>query len=206
MERRYTPPGTLKVESRADGTKYIIGYGAVFYRENDTGTEYRLWPDLVERVAATAFSRAIREKQDVRGLFNHDTNHVLGRTSAGTMTLSVDSVGLRYEITPPDTQSGRDVLALVSRGDITGSSFSFSVQKESILRGANNSPDVRVLEDVDLYDVGPVTFPAYEAATAGVRGESDAGEARKAYEAWRNGIYEIERESRKRRLRILDIS
>ncbi|MCT7656157.1 HK97 family phage prohead protease [Oceanimonas sp. NS1] len=63
----------------------------------------------------------------MRALFNHDPNFVLGRTRSGTLALSVDADGLRYEIDPPDTQTVRDlVLAPLARGDITGSSFAFA--------------------------------------------------------------------------------
>ncbi len=164
MERRMTPAGEIRVESRADGGKMIVGYGAVFHREGEAGTEYRLAPDVVERIATTAFDRALKEKQDARGLFNHDPNMLLGRAAAGTLRMSADSKGLRYEIDLPDTQVGKDVAASIARGDLSGSSFSFRINgKEGQRFEKGNGFDVRHIVDVDLYDVGPVTFPAYEA-------------------------------------------
>ncbi|MFZ5829812.1 MAG: HK97 family phage prohead protease [Planctomycetota bacterium] len=165
-----------RVVKREDGTSVVEGYAAVFYRQDQPGTEYRLWDDLVERVAPGAFDRALRERQDVRALFNHDPNQLLGRTAAETLRLSVDAIGLRYEITLPDTQLGRELPVLMERGDVSGSSFSFVARKVSYQRGEAGKPDVRTLEDVDLWDVGPVVFPAYEGTTAAARAVGDVDE------------------------------
>jgi uncharacterized protein len=188
--RQIAGPG-VTLEQRADGQQpVIVGYGSVFYDPANPGTEYDLrssWGGFVERIMPGAFDRAIRE-DDVRALYNHDPNHVLGR-SPNTLKLSVDSRGLRYEIAPPDTQTGRDVAASIQRGDITGSSFSFSVDEESWheTRDATTgqTTTIREIRAVKLYDVGPVTFPAYEASTAGVRSESDMDEARVRLEEYR---------------------
>jgi len=161
----------VRLEKRADGQLPLItGYGAVFYRDGEPGTEYWLWDSFVERIAPGAFSRAINE-DDVRALKNHDVNLLLGRTSAKTMRLSVDNIGLKYEIDPPDTQAGRDTVAEIQRGDLTGSSFSFSILEESWRKETNDSGtiNIRTLNDVQVYDVGPVTFPAYSGTTTGVR-------------------------------------
>jgi HK97 family phage prohead protease len=184
-ERRMTPTGNITVETRTDGTKAITGYAAVFHRAEEAGTEYRLGKDLVERISPTAFSRAISEKHDARALFNHDPNMLLGRAGAGTLRLSADQRGLKYEIDLPDTQVGRDVAASIARGDLTGSSFAFQVTKQSFAKADKH--DVRNIEDVNLLDVGPVTYPAYQATTTGLRsGEcSDAFEAR---EAWTKNV------------------
>jgi hypothetical protein len=182
IERRFTNCLPTRIETRADGTRVIVGYAAVFYDPADPGTEYRLWSDYVERVASTAFDRAIREKDDCRGLFNHDPSMLLGRCAAGTMRLSVDAKGLRYEIDLPDTQVGRDVAVSVERGDLTGSSFSFACKRTSFVETPDQT--VRILEDVELYDCGPVTYPAYESTTTGLRAAGDAQEALKARDAW----------------------
>lgn len=171
-ERRFTDHNTarLSVEQRDDGKRSVIaGYGAVFYSASDAGTEYRLWDDFRERIMPGAFDRALRDRHDVRGLFNHDANQLLGRSAAGTMRLSVDQTGLRYEIDLPDTQLGRDLRELLERGDITGSSFAFAATR--VVWIEERDLTIRQVEEVDLYDVGPVTFPAYEATTAGVRSE-----------------------------------
>lgn len=203
MERRMTPAGEIRVENRDDGGKMLVGYGAVFYREGEAGTEYRLAEDVVERISPTAFKRALDEKQDARGLFNHDPNMLLGRAAAGTLRLSTDSRGLRYEIDLPDTQTGKDVAASISRGDLTGSSFSFRINGKSGQRFEKaKGYDVRHIVDVDLYDVGPVTFPAYEGTTTAVR-SGDCGDAIEARDQWRA---ECEAEAVKVRARVVEIS
>jgi HK97 family phage prohead protease len=202
MERRMTPSGEIRIEERKDGGKMIVGYGAVFHREGDAGTEYRLAPDIVERISPAAFNRALQEKQDTRGLFNHDPNMILGRASSGTMRLSTDAKGLRYEIDLPDTQTGKDVAASIARGDLSGSSFSFRINGKSGQRfEKGDSFDVRHILDVDLYDVGPVTFPAYEGTTTAMR-SGDCEDAVEARESWRN---EREQEQVKVRSRIISL-
>lgn len=185
MERRFADT-SVSVETRAGETKptKIVGYAAKFYRENDPGTEYQLFPGLAERIGETAFTRAIEERDDVRALFNHDPRSILGRLPAGTLKLSVDDVGLRYEIDPPDTQAGRDAITSIQRGDVDGSSFAFTVKRASWVEEEDR--DVRVLDDVQLYDVGPVTYPAYESATTGVRSAEDSAEIIAEWEAWKD--------------------
>lgn len=175
--------GGTRIEKRADGTPMIVGYAAVFYRADDPGTQFSLWAGCVERIAPGAFNAAISEQQDVRALFNHDDDHILGRTKSGTCRLSVDAVGLRYEIDPLmvggqiDPEFAR-LAASIERGDIDGSSFSFRVRANGVTwttekyGAAQVEIEVRTLTDVDLFDVGPVTFPAYKATSTGLRSEN----------------------------------
>jgi HK97 family phage prohead protease len=167
--RHVAPNGRLRVERRADGKPVIVGYAACFHRQGDPGTEYNLYDDVVERILPGCFDRAIREKQDVRGCYNHDANAILGRTRAGTMRLSVDSTGLRYEIDPPDTQTARDLMESIKRGDVTGSSFAFQPAPGGVKTSRIGDVMVRELADVDLFDVGPVVYPAYAATSAALR-------------------------------------
>lgn len=184
IQRRFVTRAAhpVRLQERADGAlPFITGYASVFYRTDDPATEYEMWPAdswgprVVERIMPGAFSRALKE-DDVRGLFNHRSDVVLGRSAAGTLRLSVDSVGLRYEIDPPDTQAARDLIQSLRRGDITGSSFAFFPRDSKYVdRSENNKVVETVIErhDVSLLDVGPVTFPAYPGATSGVRSEGD---------------------------------
>jgi Escherichia/Staphylococcus phage prohead protease len=179
MERRDTPPSQRiprprLVRAASGKPARIIGYAAKYYNAADPGTEYELfhWGDFtaVERLISGCFDRAIRE-DDVRALFNHDIDNVLGRNASGTLRLSSDSIGLRYEIDPPDATYARNLAACLERGDISGSSFSFDYREKSIIE--QNLPDGKArdiieVRDVKLYDVGPVTFPAYTSTTAGV--------------------------------------
>lgn len=205
MERRFSSyGGPATVETREDGTRTISGVGAVFYRDGDTATEYRLARNIVERVAPDAFDRALADGDDARGLFNHDSNHLLGRVSSGTMRLSKGDDGLRYEIDLPDTQSGRDVAASIERGDLTGSSFAFVV--DAVEWSEDGEDDVRTIKSVRLFDVGPVTFPAYEGTTTGVRSEGDADEAIASRDEWRSKRRQRNARAKAARARSIDVS
>jgi len=152
----------VSIETREDGKEErIVGYAAVFDEVTDLG-----W--FREKITKGAFADAVQQ-DDVRSLFNHDPNYVLGRTKNGTCKLKEDEKGLRMEVTPPDTQQARDIIALIKRGDVTGQSFSFRVEADEWEYGENNEPDMRTLTKVRLYDVGPVTFPAYEGTSVNLR-------------------------------------
>jgi hypothetical protein len=176
MERRYLKLDRVAVSrAKADAPPVIAGHAARFYDESDPDTEFELYADrsmrVVERISPGAFARAV-EEDDCRALFNHSADMVLGRCSAGTLRLKEDAKGLRYEIDPPDTQLARDLMQSIARGDITGSSFCFDVDGEDFSRSkADDGSEliVRHVRAAKLYDVGPVTFPAYGGATAGVR-------------------------------------
>lgn len=152
-----------------DDNKHILGYAAVFF-DGTEGTEYALWADMDERIMPGAFDDVLSNQDDVRGLFNHDPNQILGRTSAGTLKLSVDATGLFYEITPGDTTIADNVIESIRRGDIDGSSFSFRVLDEE-LKKEDGKYKREITKVGPVYDVGPVTFPAYEDTTSGYRKE-----------------------------------
>jgi HK97 family phage prohead protease len=160
------------IQTRADGKRVFEGYAAIFYVEGDSSTEFEVWSGFVERIKPGAFDRAIRENQDVRALVNHEAEFLLGRTASGTLRLSVDVIGLRYEIdfNPEDPDHVR-TMAKIERGDMDGSSFAFSPTRSVWVELPNL--EVREIEDLDLFDVGPVTWPAYEGTTAGVRSKSE---------------------------------
>lgn len=85
-----------------------------------------LYCDFVESFVANAFSDCLENGEDIRALFEHDPAKLLGRTRSGTLHLEEDDKGLRFELSPPDTSLGRDLLVSVARGDITGMSFGLS--------------------------------------------------------------------------------
>lgn len=184
IERRVL--GGESLEIRKDGDKStLIGYAARFHDPADPGTEYELWPGLSERVAPTAFDGMLQGggSADVVALFNHSMDLVLGRRSSGTLRLSKDARGLRYEVDLPDTAAARDLQTLVQRGDIRGSSFSFRSRPNG-KRDERQSDGTtkRWLTDLEVIDVGPVTNPAYKATTAGMRAASVSDDERKAWE------------------------
>lgn len=184
------------VQLRSDEAAGIVGYAAKFYRADDSGTEFRLWDGAVERIMPGAFDAALSD--DVRALFNHDASQILGRTKSGTLKLSVDDIGLRYEIAPADTRVYADVANFLSRGDVDGSSFQFQILPGGERWTRSGSTEVREITSVKLFDVGPVTFPAYEAATSGVRSVEMARQTR---EAWAQQMQRSAKESAQRRQR-----
>ena len=180
MERRYTNLAAAAVEIRAEGegTGMIHRYGAVYY-DGTPNTEYQLWPGMVERIMPGAFSQAVN-RDDVRALFNHDTNMVLGRKSAGTLRIFDDNRGLRYEIDPGETTVYRDVAQFIKRKDVQGSSFAFMITDEQPRK--ENGIRIREIRGVELFDVGPVTFPAYESTSTGVRMRGELNDAKAFFE------------------------
>jgi HK97 family phage prohead protease len=194
MERRIISLAShpVRLEQRV-GTDYpyAVGLASVFYNAADPGTEYTLWDyeddKAVERILPTAFDAVLRQGVDCAALFNHDPNMLLGRTLAGTLSLEKTDAGLAYAIQMPDCPMAANVLESIKRGDLRGSSFSFRVNREGQRWIAQGKLSIREIHSIsELYDVGPVVFPAYPATTAGLRSVvgSDV-EARKAFEAWR---------------------
>jgi len=167
----------LNVEERADGMgPKITGYAAVFDKWSEDLGGFR------EKIRSGAFKKAIG-KSDVRGLFNHDSNYVLGRQSNGTLTIKEDKNGLWMEIDPPDTQIIRDlVLAPIKRGDIKEQSFAFVIAEggdewKNLHGEKPNEPVTRTITEVDeLFDVSPVTYPAYPDTSVALRSMDKAKE------------------------------
>ncbi|CDG20604.1 putative prohead protease [Xenorhabdus poinarii G6] len=118
-----------------------------------------LWDEFVEQFAPNAFRASLTAKTDVRALYEHDHMNLLGRTTSGTLQLSEDTTGLRFELTPPDTQLGRDVLTLVERGDIQGMSFGFRAIKDQWDTG--QTPYVRTVLEAELREITITSLLAY---------------------------------------------
>lgn len=155
------------VEVRDEGSHPVAyGYAAKFnvLSKNLGG--------FVERIAPTAFNKTVAEA-DVLALFNHDMNALLGRRSAGTLRLDIDDVGLRYEVDLPPTTLGRDLAALLERGDVSGSSFGFRAIDDEWGLTDQEFP-LRTVKEAALRDVGPVTMPAYSDSTSALRSLADA--------------------------------
>jgi uncharacterized protein len=115
---------------------------------------------FIEYIKPGAFVRALRNKQEVKALFNHNANVILGRTKNGTLTLTDTSAGLAFRVQlNQKMQSHKDLYASVLRGDISECSFAFAVPKGGDTWNRDYSK--RTLTDVDLFDVSVVTDPAY---------------------------------------------
>ena len=161
MKNKNIEKRAATVEAAQEESRMISGYAAVFDSDSeDLG-------GFTERIERGAFAEAIKVS-DVRALFNHDNNMILARTASGTLRIYEDERGLKYEFEAPNTNVGNDVLEMIKRGDISQSSFGFTVEQDSWAK--RDGTTYRTIKKVKrLYDVSPVTFPAYPEASVAVR-------------------------------------
>lgn len=181
IERRFTKGAQIRAGKNSDKPG-IEGYGAVF------NEEYVLYEDtgwrLVETIKPGAFTRALKEKQDTRCLFNHSADQVLGRTTNGTLRMQEDGTGLAFENDLDSrTTIAQNVQAFVDRGDVSGCSFAFNVRKQTwrdeTSADGKMTTCTREIEEIgDLYDVGPVTYPAYTGTSVSPRSQAQLAEMR----------------------------
>lgn len=163
-DSRETRAVTLGLEIRAatdDGeSRTAAGYAALFNVETDIGGYWS------ETIAPGAFSKSLAER-DVVALHSHDTGRVVGRTGAGTLTLSEDSKGLKFENSLPDTSDGRDLAVQIERKDIPGMSFGFVTRKQEW--DETIDPPKRTIIEAELYEITYTAFPAYPDTEVGLR-------------------------------------
>lgn len=165
IERRFIQEG-IELREQGEGKMPVIaGYAARFNTKSVVMWGFR------EVIKPGAFAQSLGRGDDVRVLVNHDSANVIGRRSAGTLkVLEEDGKGLRFEVEPPDTQAGRDIVTSIRRKDVTGMSFGFRTVKANWTIDANEGNiDIRELLQVDLIEVSPVTFPAYPDTEVSVR-------------------------------------
>lgn len=166
-ERRYTA-GTVELREAPTG-RVIGGYAAKYNKlsQNLGG--------FVERINPRAFTQSVNSGGDVLARFNHQDDMLLGRTSAGTLRLQLDAVGLDYAADLPDTGYGRDLGVLAARGDVRHSSFAFRVAGDDGDDWGMTDQDfpVRTLLSVQLVDVAPVVSPAYLDTSSAIRSLAD---------------------------------
>jgi len=161
MEQRFFPVTEFRVERSDDGDDKIVGYAAVFNSLSDDLGGFR------EKIDPGAFQESINNKDDVRALFNHDSNYVLGRIKSNTLTLTEDGTGLRMENIPPDTQWAKDLQSSIDRGDIDQMSFGFRTISDRWEK--KDEENIRTLEKASLFDVSVVTYPAYPETSVALR-------------------------------------
>lgn len=151
----------LRDDKKEGSAGTIGGYAAVFNKLSEPLGRFR------EKIAPGAFADSL--KNDVRAFWNHNMDFILGRTSAKTLSLKEDQLGLAFNLDLPDTQMGNDILTSVRRGDISGMSFGFMVNEDNWERGKAGEPHIRTLLKVDLFEVSPVVFPAYPQTSVNAR-------------------------------------
>lgn len=160
----------LRMETR-DGKSVLVGLTAPFGKlSEDLG-------GFQEMIARGAFTNALLRSDPV-ALFNHDPSNLLGRRSAGTLRLQESYEGLQYEADLPETDIGVRVRTGVMRGDIQGNSFAFRVTKDQWEERSDGTYLRTVLEVEELFDVGPVVYPAYPDTAVAMRSLDAARAAR----------------------------
>lgn len=167
------------IETRADEEKNpeIAGYFAVF------DEVYEIFEGYAERIDPHAFDKSING--DIRALTDHNTAKVLGRTTAGTLSLKVDERGLYGVIAVnPNDREAMDLYARVKRGDVNQCSFGFVIDKARD-DYRNDGSILTTITDLTLFEVSVCTFPAYE--STGVEARAKEAHAH-ALEAWRESM------------------
>lgn len=176
---RQTRGGLTKFETREEnGEKRIEGYFAVF------DSNYELWDGATESISRNAFDGALGD--DIRALIDHETRLVLGRTTAGTLTLRVDEHGLWGSIKINEADSdAMNLYARVQRGDVSQCSFGFDILQERTDVNSDTGAVHWTIEKVKLYEVSCVTFPAYKETAIQARAEEYRDIKKRENERWK---------------------
>lgn len=161
IERRNFPVTELRAITDDNGLRHIVGYAAVF----NTLSEDLGW--FREKIQPGAFAESIT-KDDIRALWNHDSNFVMGRNKAKTLSLKEDERGLKIDILPSEAQWMKDLMMSMDRGDVDQMSFGFRTLIDQ-WETTDKKDEIRTLIKVQLFDVSAVTFPAYPDTTVGLR-------------------------------------
>ena len=156
--RHISTPAQIEMRDGAEGA--IVGYAIVYNRDSeDMG--------FVEQIAPGAAKEAL-ERSDIRGLKNHDPSLIFARQGVN-LELTEDDEGLRYVATPINTRNFKDVAEEVRSGLLTGQSFGFTVTKDEWSDLESDHPKRTITEIGEIFDVGPVTYPAYQDTTVALR-------------------------------------
>ena len=173
-------PTAFETREAEDGALHITGYFSVF------NSNYEIWPGATESVAPGTFLNSLNG--DVRALTNHDTTLVLGRTTAGTLKLREDEIGLWGDITiNPKDSDAMNTYERVKRGDVNQCSFGFFITDEEVSYKDDGSVHWTI-KDVELFEVSVCTFPAYEATNVSARSEQLAEIRARETEAWKEKV------------------
>ena len=148
-------------ELRSDGKK-LHGYAAIFNSETDLG-------GFVEVIRNGAFRKSLESTSNIRALYHHQGDALLGTTRSKTLKLREDPHGLAFELDLPNTTHGRDLAILVERGDVAGCSFGFRVRDGGDRWEQRGAQLVRELLDVELSEVTLTADPAYADTSVALR-------------------------------------
>lgn len=144
----------IRTSELSASNRKLVGYAVRWNSLSEV-----IWDEFREQFSPGAFKDSLASGTDVRALYEHNYTQLLGRTKSGTLVLAEDDIGLRFELTPPNTQLGNDVLALVERGDLSGMSFGFRALKESW--DITPEPYIRTVTAAELREITVTSMPAY---------------------------------------------
>lgn len=179
MERRYLHMHDITTRDDTDGDLFLEGYFAVF------NEDYNVWDGATESIAPGAFDDSV--SGDVRALYNHNDDLILGRTSAGTLELKQDSRGLwgRIKMNRNDSDA-MNAYARIRRGDITGCSFGFNIESETTEYRDDGTVHWTINKVNPLFEISPCVFPAYEQTNVSARGKQIETMKQRKKEVWRH--------------------
>lgn len=195
MERRVIQTKEAFKTREEDGKRFVEGYFSVFNQP------YEVFPGWIEEIAPGAFARTLREGKDVKVLWNHNSDIVLGSTQNRTAILREDDVGLfgSDEINEED-QDAKNGYARVARGDVRGCSFGFDIRAMEERWDDDGTYRTRITE-VELYEVSPCTFPAYSQTSISARNKEVFEDAKKRFADAREQQRKDWRENMKKRMK-----
>jgi len=196
MEQRVMKMKDMKIREDETGKKYLEGYFAVF------NSEYKVLNGWVETIAPGAFARYISSGNDVKVLWNHNHDIVLGSTGNRTAVLNEDSVGLfgSVEINPND-QDALNAHARVDRGDVDGCSFGFDIARQEEWWDDEGVYHTKIIEVDPLFEVSPCTFPAYPSTSISARETASLEKAKERFQQARTKKLEAWKECLKQKLK-----
>lgn len=187
-EQRVYTLADVEIREAEDGEPPVIqGYAAVYNAKSEDLGGFR------EIIRPGFFKPVLND--DVRALFNHDSNYVLGRNTAGTLGLTETERGLQVTVVPPDTVWANDLLVSMRRGDVNQMSFGFRVGQENWQRDDEDYPLRELITADRLFDVSVVTYPAYPQTSA----EARAIALEMGSESQAAGLPDVDAETRRRR-------
>lgn len=178
MEQRFLKMHEITTREDMNSDElFIEGYFSVF---NEI---YEVWDGATESIRPGAFDESVND--DVRALYNHNTDVILGRTTNGTLELKQDTKGLwgRIKLNGKDSEAV-NVYQRIARGDITGCSFGFDIEKEERTINEDGSVHYEIVKVKPLYEVSPCVFPAYEATRIDARGKDIANIQQRKHDLW----------------------
>jgi len=192
----------FEIRAEGDSKPKIVGYAAMFNKrsQNFGDDDYQMY----EIIEPGAFSNVLND--DVRALVNHEGGlQTLARTKSGTLKLTEDEIGLRFEFEAPDTQAGRDLVEILKRGDIDQASFAFQVNHDGQTwdeTEENGKPVVlrKITKVSRLLDVSPVTYPAYPDTLVQARSFDEFKDQKQL------SALDLEQEERARKIKLAELA